>query len=105
MERMMERLTVSERNPPRENQPAPQIWNPNFRRNPHQIRQRDHRDQREQRGPDQLIRTPLQENYVDEGEEIIEELEDTHINLMGIHDNEAIFLTQEEQELFLLSQM
>jgi hypothetical protein len=23
---------------------------------------------------------------------------------MGIHDNEAIFLTQEEQELFLLSQ-
>jgi hypothetical protein len=31
-------------------------------------------------------------------------LEDTHINLMGIHDNEAIFLTQEEQELFLLNQ-
>jgi hypothetical protein len=23
---------------------------------------------------------------------------------MGIHDNEAIFLTQEEQELFLLNQ-
>jgi hypothetical protein len=35
---------------------------------------------------------------------VIEELEDTHINLMGIHDNEAIFLTQEEKELFLLSQ-
>jgi hypothetical protein len=35
---------------------------------------------------------------------VIEELEDTHINLMGIHDNEAIFLTQEEQELFLLNQ-
>jgi hypothetical protein len=47
---------------------------------------------------------PLQENYADEGEEVIEELEDTHINLMGIHDNEAIFLTQEEQELFLLNQ-
>ena len=31
-------------------------------------------------------------------------MEDTHINLMGIHDNEAIFLTQEEQELFLLNQ-
>jgi hypothetical protein len=31
-------------------------------------------------------------------------LEDTHINLMGIHDNEAILLTQEEQELFLLNQ-
>jgi hypothetical protein len=35
---------------------------------------------------------------------VIEELEDTHINLMGIHNNEAIFLTQEEQELFLLNQ-
>jgi hypothetical protein len=31
-------------------------------------------------------------------------LEDTHINLMGIHDNEAIFLTKEEHELFLLNQ-
>jgi hypothetical protein len=58
---------------PRENQPAPQIRNPNFRRNPPQIRQREPRDQREQRGPDQQIRPPLQENYVDEGEEIIED--------------------------------
>jgi hypothetical protein len=46
----------------------------------------------------------LQENYADDGGEVNEELEDTHINLMGIHDNEAIFLTQEEQELFLLNQ-
>jgi hypothetical protein len=38
MERMMERLIVAERNPPRENQPAPQIQNPNFKRNPPQIR-------------------------------------------------------------------
>jgi L-rhamnose mutarotase len=53
---------------------------------------------------DQQIRPPLQENYVDEGEEVIEEIEDTHINLMGIHDNEAIFLAQEEKELFLLNQ-
>jgi hypothetical protein len=35
---------------------------------------------------------------------VIEELEDTHINLMGIHNNEAIFLTQEEKEFFLLNQ-
>ena len=101
---MMERLTIADRNPPKENQVAPQIRNPNFRRNPTQIRQRDPRDQREQRGPDQQIRPPLQENYVDEGEDIIRELDDTHINLMGIHDDESIFLTQEEQELFLLSQ-
>jgi hypothetical protein len=50
-----------------------------------------------QRCPVQHIRPPLEENYVDEGEEVIEELEDTHINLMGIHDNKVIFLTQEEQ--------
>jgi hypothetical protein len=31
VERMMKRLTVTERNPLRENQSAPQIWNPNFR--------------------------------------------------------------------------
>jgi hypothetical protein len=104
MERMMERLTISERDPPRENEPAAQIQNPNFKRNPPQIRQRDPRDQREQRGPDQQIRPPLYENYANEGEEVIEELEDTHINVMAIHDNEAIFLTQEEQEFFLLSQ-
>jgi hypothetical protein len=46
MERMMERLIVSEINPPRENPPAPQVRNPNFKRNPPQIRQRDPRDQR-----------------------------------------------------------
>jgi hypothetical protein len=53
MERMMERLTITKRNPPRDNQASPPIQNPNFRRNPPQIRQRDPRDQREQRGPDQ----------------------------------------------------
>jgi hypothetical protein len=44
MERMMERLEITDRNPPRENQPGPQIRNPNFRRNPPQIRQREPRD-------------------------------------------------------------
>jgi hypothetical protein len=32
MERMMERLTVSEISPPRDNPPTPQVRNPNFRR-------------------------------------------------------------------------
>jgi hypothetical protein len=107
LELLMERTSISDRNPSRDNTPAPQIRNPNFRRNPPQIRQRDQRDprdQRDQRGPDQPIRPPLQENYADDGGEVNEELEDTHINLMGIHDNDAIFLTQEEQELFLLNQ-
>jgi hypothetical protein len=102
---MMERLTITDRNPPRENQAAPQIKNPNFRRNPPQIRQRYPRDQQEQRGPNQQIKPPLQENYVDDGEEFIEEFDDAHINLMGDHDHdhESIFLTQEEHEIFLLS--
>jgi hypothetical protein len=95
-ELLMERTNISDKNPLRDNTPAPQIRNPNFRRNPPQIRKRDQRDKRDQRGHDQPIMPPLQENYVDEGGEVIEELEDTHINLMGIHDNEAIFLTQEE---------
>jgi hypothetical protein len=110
---LLERSNISDRNPPRDDTPAPQIRNPNFRRNPPQIRQRDPRDQRdqrdprdqrEQRGPDPPIRPPLQENYVDDGGEVIEESKDTHINLMRVHDNEAIFLTHEEHELFLLNQ-
>ena len=48
-------------------------------------------------GVDQQVRPPLQDNYVDDGEEIIEEFDDTHINLMGVHDDESIFLTREEQ--------
>jgi hypothetical protein len=104
MERMMERLTIIDRNPPRENQVAPRVRNPNFRRNPPQIRQREPKDQREKRGPDQHIRQTLQENYVYDGEEVIEELDDIHINLMGVNDNDSIFLTQEEKEIFILSQ-
>ena len=59
MERMMERINLNERAPPRENQPNPQNINinQNFRRDPHQNRQRDN---------DQQIRPPFQDNYVDE---------------------------------------
>jgi hypothetical protein len=38
VERMMERLTVSDRNALRENPPAPHVQNPNLRRNPPQIK-------------------------------------------------------------------
>jgi hypothetical protein len=37
MERMMERLTIAEINPPRDNQATPPIRNQKFRRNPPQI--------------------------------------------------------------------
>jgi hypothetical protein len=47
LELLMERVNVSDRNPMRDNTPTPQVQNPNFRRNPPQIRQRDPRDQRE----------------------------------------------------------
>jgi len=100
---MMERLEITNRNPPRENQPGPHIRNPNFRRNPPQIRQREPREQREQRGLYQNIRHHFQENYADEGEETIEGLDDVRINLMGINDNDSIFLTQEEHDLIILS--
>jgi hypothetical protein len=56
---------------PRENQPAPQIRNPNFRRNPPQIRQREPREQREQRGPDQQIRPPFQKTMLMRGKKLL----------------------------------
>lgn len=77
MERMMERININDRNVPRENTTVQQNQNPNPRRNPPQIRQR------EQRGLDQQIRPPFQENYADEGGEVIEEVEENNINLMG----------------------
>jgi hypothetical protein len=48
---LLERSNISDRNPLRDDSPAPQIRNPNFRRNPPPIRQRDPRDQRDQRDP------------------------------------------------------
>ena len=98
MERMMERINLNERVVPRENQPSPQNRNQNFRRNPPQIRQR------EQRGPNQKIRPPFQENYVDEDEGVVEELEEIQINQMGITNEDIVFLAKEEQDLFSLTQ-
>lgn len=66
MERMMERININDRNVPRENTPTQRNQNPNRRRNNPQIRQRD------QRGLDQQIRPPFQDNYAEEGMEVIE---------------------------------
>ena len=62
MERMLEKINLNDKVPPRENQITPQNRNrnPNFRRDPIQNRQRDN---------DQQIRPPFQENYVDQEEE------------------------------------
>lgn len=93
----MDMISTTNRTPPRENQPTPQIINPKFRRNLTLIKQK------EQKGPDQQVRTPFQVNYIDEEGELVEDMNDTQINLMEVNDNDSSFLTQEEQDLFLLS--
>ena len=68
---MMEKISLNERTPPRENQVNPQNRNrnQNFRRDPLQIRQRENYQQ---------IRPPFQDNYVDEEEREPEQLEEDH---------------------------
>jgi len=43
MERMMERISLNDRDPPRENQDGPPIRNSSFRRNAPQIKYREQR--------------------------------------------------------------
>ena len=90
---MMEKISLNERTPPRENQASPQNINKNqnFRRDPHQIRQRKN---------DQQIRPPVQESYVDEEEREAKEMEDNHVNVIGSDDEDNTFLTEEEKGLF-----
>ena len=61
MERILEKINLTDRVPPRENQINPQnrYRNPNFRRDPIQNIQRDN---------DKKIRPPFQENYVNQEE-------------------------------------
>ena len=98
MERMMDRLEIMERKPQWDNQQqGPQIRNPNFRKNPNTGKSREST-------PDQQIKSPFQENYAESSHQN-EDDEDTQINLMGINDDNTIFLTQEEQELYMLQQL
>lgn len=103
MEKMMERINLNESAFPRENQATPpnriHYQNQNFRRNPPQIRQR------EQRGTSQQIKPPFHENYVDQDEGGFEEPEEIQINLMGVNDEDIVFLTKEEQGIFSPTQI
>ena len=75
-----------ERKPQWDNQQqGPQIRNPNFKNNPNTGKSREP-------APDQQIRPPFQENYAEISQQN-EEDEDTQINLMGINDDNTIFLT------------
>ena len=76
-----------ERKPQWDNQQqGPQIRNPNFRKNTNNGKSRES-------APDQQIRPPFQENYAEISHQN-EEDEDTQINLMGINDDNTIFLAQ-----------
>ena len=65
--------------------------NPNFRNNQNIWKN----------GPDQNIRPPFQENFAETSHPEDPE-QDTQINLMGINDEDTIFLTQDKQELYML---
>ena len=98
MERIMDRLENMERKPLWDNQQqGPQISNLNFRKNTNTGKSRE-------TTLDQQIKPPFQENYAEISQQNDEE-QDTQINLMGINDENAIFLTQEEQELYMLQQL
>ena len=58
IEILMDRLENMERKPQWENQQGPQIRNPNFRKNPNTSKSREV-------VPNQQIRPPFQENYVE----------------------------------------
>lgn len=93
MEKLMERINLNERTPPRENQPNPQNRNrnQNFIRYPPQIRQRE---------IDQQIRPPFQDNYMDEEERETEQPEENVVNLIGSDNEGDVFRIEEEQGLF-----
>ena len=81
----MDRLDNMERKPQWDNQQqGPQIRNPNFRKNTNTGKSRE-------LAPDQTIRPPFQENYAEISHQN-EDDEDT-INIMGINDDNTIFLT------------
>lgn len=61
--------------------------NPNFRKNQNQNTGKN--------GPDQNIRPHFQENYAKQSHSEDPE-QDTQINLMGLDDEETVFLTQDE---------
>lgn len=86
----MDRISLANRTPPRENQGFPPIINPNFRRNTLKIKQREQRGHADQ----QKIKLPFQENYAGEEPKLTEEPEENQINLFGINEIDKIFSTK-----------
>ena len=89
MEKLMDRIENIERKPHWDNQQTPPVRNPNFRKNQNPNVGRA--------SPDHNIRPPFHENYA-EASTSTEQVEDTHINLMGLKSEQKVFLTQEDQD-------
>lgn len=96
MEKLKDRIESIERKSRQDNQQAPPVRNPNFRRNRNQNTGKN--------GRDQNIRPPFQENYVETSHSEDPE-QDTQINLMGLDEEETVFLTQDNQELYIFQQL
>jgi len=80
MEKLMDRIENIER--------KPLVRNPNFRKNQNQNTRKN--------GPDQNIRPRFQEKYA-EASHLEDPEQDTQINLMGLDEEETVFLTQDDQ--------
>ena len=89
MHRLGDRVETIERKSSWEGQQSNTIRSPNFRKNQNPNVGRA--------GPDQDIRPPFQENYV-EASTSSEPTTDPHINLMDLNGEQQIFLTQEDQD-------
>ena len=87
MQRLGERIESVERKSSWEGPQNNPIRNPNFRRN-----QNDGKA-----SPETNVRPPFQENYA-ESSTSSEQIDDTHINLMGLNNEQQVFLSQEDQE-------
>ena len=94
LDRMMDRLDNIERRPQWDNQQ--QIRNPDFRKNTNSGKVKE-------TTPDQTIRPPFQENYAESSQNNDDDKD--AINLIGIDDNNTIFLTRKDKELFELQQL
>ena len=84
MDKLLDRVEIIERKSPWDAQQANSGRNPNFRKNQNQNARKNI--------PDQNIRPPFQENYAEASHSEDPE-PDTQINLMGLDDEEDVFLT------------
>lgn len=95
MDRLGDRVETIETKSSWEAQASNTTRNPNFRRNPNLNSGKT--------GPDQNIRPPFQENYV-EASTSSEPTKDPQINLMGLKSEQQIFLTEDDQEAHNINQ-